>query len=248
VMVFRESVRNLSIGAPVDFKGVVIGEVQAIDVAWDPVAHVVNVPVTVRVNFERLRQYRAKTAQQPPRRELNEFLDRLVANRGFRAQVRTGSLITSQLYIALDFFPDAPKAKIDWSKSPPEFPSVPGGLQEIQVSIAAIAKKLERVPFEEIGKDLRTTLQSANKLITQLDQETAPELKGTLEDARRSLKSLEASAKGLESAVAADAPLQQDLRGALNEVSRAAQSLRALADYLERHPESLIRGKKRDAP
>lgn len=248
VMAFKESVRNLAVGAPVDFKGVVIGEVQAIDIAWDPGAREVTVPVTVRVNFERLRQSRARAAPDAPRRELKEFLDRLVELRGFRAQVRTASLVTNQLYIALDFFPDAPKAKIDWSKSPPMIPTASGGLQEIQVAIGAIAKKLEKVPFDEIGGELRNTLRSANRLITQLDTQTAPELKATLGDARRSLQRLEQTAKGLEAAVAADAPLQQDLRGAMNEVSKAAQSFRALADYLERHPESLIRGKKRDAP
>jgi paraquat-inducible protein B len=219
------------------------------------VARVVTVPVTVRVNFERMRERRNRMEPGTQRRELKDFLDRLVEMRGFRAQLRTASLLTNQLYIALDFFPAAPKAKIDWSKSPPEIPSMSGSLQELQVTLASIAKKLEKVPFEEIGKDLRATLASANRLITQLDRETAPELKATLEDARRSLKSLEStakslesSAKGLESAVAPDAPLQQDLRGTLNEVTRAAQSFRALADYLERHPESLIRGKKKDEP
>jgi paraquat-inducible protein B len=248
VMVFKESARGLSIGAPVDFKGVVIGEVQAIDIAWDSVARQMTVPVTVRVNFERLRAHRARTVPEAPRRDLKEFLDALVELHGFRAQLRTASLITNQLYIALDFFPDAPKAKIDWSKTPPEIPSAPGGLEELQVAIAAIAKKLEKVPFEQIGNDLRTTLRSANQLLTQLDKETAPELKATLEDARRSLRSLEATAKRLEATVAPDTPLQQDLRGTLNEVSRAAQSFRALADYLERHPEALIRGKKKDGP
>jgi paraquat-inducible protein B len=247
-MAFKESVRNLAIGAPVDFKGVVIGEVQAIDIAWDPVAREVTVPVTVRVNFERLREHSRRAAPDAPRRDLKEFLDRLVDLRGFRAQARTASLITNQLYIALDFFPDAPKAKIDWSKTPAEFPTATGGLQEIEVAVASIAKKLEKVPFEEIGNDLRTTLRTANQLITQLDKETAPELKATLESARRSLQRLEEAAKGLEAATAPDAPLQQDLRGAMTEVTRAAQSFRALADYLERHPESLIRGKKKDPP
>jgi paraquat-inducible protein B len=248
VMAFKESVRNLVIGAPVDFKGVVIGEVQAIDIAWDPVAREVTVPVTVLVNFERLRQYRVRTTGEAPRRDLKEFLDRLVELRGLRAQARTASLVTNALYIALDFFPDAPKAKIDWSKTPPVIPTATGGLQEIQVAVAAIAKKLEKVPFEEIGNDLRTTLRTANQLITQLDKETAPELKATLESARRSLQRLEEAARGLEAAAAPDAPLQQDLRGAMTEVSRAAQSFRALADHLERHPESLIRGKKKDEP
>jgi paraquat-inducible protein B len=162
--------------------------------------------------------------------------------------LRTASLITNQLFIALEFFPEAPKAKIDWTKDPPELPSAPGSLQELQVTLTAIAKKLEKVPFEEIGNDLRTTLRNASRLIEQLDKETAPELKATLEGARRSLQHIEEAAKGLEGAVAPDAPLQQDLRGTLSEVARAAASFKALADYLERHPESLIRGKQKDEP
>lgn len=248
VVAFRESVRNLAIGAPVDFKGVVIGEVQAIDIAWDPVAREVTVPVTVRVNFERLRQNRVRAASEPPRRELNEFLDRLVEVRGFRAQARTASLVTNQLYVALDFFPDAPKAKIDWKKDPPVIPSAPGGLQEIEVAVAAIAKKLEKVPFDEIGKDLRSTLRRADQLMAQLEKETAPELKATLQDARKTLEGARKAMQGIETLTAQDAPLQQNLSGTLNEISRAAEAFRVLSDYLERHPEALIRGKKKDEP
>ena len=132
-----------------------------------------------------------------------------------------------------------PKAAADWSKSPPELPTTPGSLQELQVTIAAIAKKLEKVPFDAIGADLQKTLQSANKLITQLDSETAPELRAALEEARRTLKAIERTA-------AADSPLQQDVHAALLEIARAAKSFRLLSDYLERHPESVLRGKKAD--
>jgi paraquat-inducible protein B len=246
VMVFKESVRGLAPGAPIDFRGVVVGEVVAIDLDFDRASRSITVPVTVRIDTAKLLARRSN-ANAERKLDTKTLLDRMV-QRGFRAQVRTASLVTNQLFVALDFFPDAAKGTIDWSKAPPEIPTMTGSLQELQVSIVAIAKKLEKVPFDDIGKDLRTTLRSANQLIEQLDKQTAPELKTTLEEARRALRSVEATAKGLEATVAPDAPLQQDLRGSLNEISRAAQALRALSDYLERHPEALIRGKRKDEP
>ena len=153
--------------------------------------------------------------------------------------MRTANLLTAQLYIALDVFPAVPKASVDWSKTPAELPTTPGSLQELQVTLAAIAKKLEKVPFDVIGEDLHKTLQSANKLIQQIDTETAPEIRAAVADARRTLNAIEKT-------MAADSPLQQDAHAALREISRAAKSFRVLSDYLERHPESVIRGKKAD--
>src|SRR5206468_11097275 len=92
-----------------------------------------------------------------------EFLDQLVA-RGFRAQLRTANLLTGQLYVALDFFPGAKKASIDWSHAPPELPTMPGSLQELQATLASIANKLDKVPFERIASELTTTLDAGNRL------------------------------------------------------------------------------------
>ena len=90
------------------------------------------------------------------------------------------SLLTGQLYIALDFFPTAPKAKMDWDKNPPEMPTVPGGLQSLQDSMTALVAKLNKIPFEGIGNDLRQTLQTAQTLLRTLDTGVAPEARATL--------------------------------------------------------------------
>ena len=241
VMVFKESARGLAIGAPVDFRGVVIGEVMAIDLDYDPVSKEISVPVKVRINEARLRTRPGRTTKNTATlspADAQAFIERLV-QRGLRGQLRTANLLTSQLYIALDVFPAVPKALVDWSKTPPELPTIPGSLQELQVTLASIAKKLEKVPFDAIGADLHKTLQSANKLIVQLDSETAPEIRAAVADARRTLKAI-------EQIVAADSPLQQDAQSALREIARAAKAFRVLSDYLERHPESVIRGKKAD--
>lgn len=169
--------------------------------------------------------------------------DKVVA-KGLRGQLRTGNLLTGQVYIALDMFPDAPEAHMDWTATPPLVPTVPGGFEEFQATLASIAKKIERMPLEQIGGDLRQALQSLNRTLVstdqavkRLDKDVAPTAKSTLEDARRMLTTAERT-------LATDAPLQQDLRTSLRELARAAQSLRELTDLLERQPESLIQGKK----
>jgi paraquat-inducible protein B len=152
------------------------------------------------------------------------------------------------LYVALDFFPNAPKAKIDWTKTPPEIPTVPGGLHELQTIVTNIGRKIEKMPLDQIGRDLdqalqslRSTLHNTEALVKRLDKEVTPEARAALAEARRTLNT---AGRTLDS----DAPLQQDAREALREVSRAAQAMRVLADYLERHPEAVIRGKKEDKP
>jgi paraquat-inducible protein B len=118
-------------------------------------------------------------------------------------------------------------------------PTTKGNLQQIQNALGAVAAKLDRMPLDKIGSDLRQTLETANALLQRLDQEVAPEARDTLAEARKALRSV-------DRLVAPDQPLQHDARETMREVARAAQALRVLADYLERHPESLVRGKKED--
>jgi paraquat-inducible protein B len=248
IVVFRESVRGLQVGAPVDFYGITLGEVTAIKTQFDPAKADFSIPVEIRIFPERLtsRYLKGPTGGRISGREdPKKFLEGLV-NRGFRAQLRTGSLLTGQLYIALDFFPNAPKVKFDMSLDPPEVPVVASGLQELQKTITEVANKLgkiaaelEKVPYAEIGKNVSETLQSANSLMKRLDKEIAPEARDVLVQARKSLTSA-------EQLMSARGPLQQDTREALREMARAAEALRQLADYLERHPEALIRGKQED--
>jgi paraquat-inducible protein B len=162
-----------------------------------------------------------------------------MVSRGLRAQLRTGNLLTSQLYIALDFFPKAPAAKLNLAQYPLEVPTVPNSLDELQDQIASIAKKLDQVPFADIGNNLNQTLKSANLLFKQLDAQVVPEMRGTLSAAKQTFGAA-------EQVLQKDSPVQSDLREALQQLTQTLQSLNALSDYLERHPESLLRGKKGD--
>jgi paraquat-inducible protein B len=132
--------------------------------------------------------------------------------RGLRAQLRTGNLLTGQLYIALDFFPDAPKAKVDWTKNPAEVPTVAGSVEDLRVTVGAIVKKLDKIDFEGIGTNLKQTLQSTTLLMKRLDTELAPEARAMMEDARRAISAAERTMVTTERTIAANSPLQQDTR------------------------------------
>lgn len=252
VMIFKETVRGLSLGATVDFRGLTVGEVSGIHVAHDARSKEVNMLVEMRIYPERLRSRVVGAVPDP--KEYRAILNEMVAH-GLRAQLQSGNMLTGQLIVALDFFPNAPNANVDWALSPPRFPTTPGSLVELQATLMKIAKKLEKLPLDETVAEVRKVLQTldvavrdADKLVQRMNADVVPEVRMTLEEARKTLDEGRKTLGAAKQTLSADAPLQQDLRVTLRELARTAQSLRVLTDYLERHPESLIRGKQEDKP
>jgi paraquat-inducible protein B len=244
VLYFKDPLRGLSIGAPVEFRGIVVGEVKSMNVEYDPKEGEFRFPVGVALYPGRLA---AMASQSSPVVATDPAARRArwntLVEHGLRGQLRTGNLLTGQLYVAMDFFPDAPKAQIDWTRTPPVVPTVVGSMTEVQETLSRLARSLEKVPLDQIGADLRQalktlnrTLESSDKFVKQLDAEVTPAARTALEEARRTLNTVDVT-------LASDAPFQHDMREALRELSRAGRSLRTLADLLERHPEALIRGK-----
>jgi paraquat-inducible protein B len=254
LIVFKESVRGLTVGAPVDLRGVTVGEVTKINVVLDAKNKEFSIPVEIQLYPERLR-----AQNQTKFIDSRKLLEELVA-RGLRAELKSGNLLTGQLLITLDLFPNSPPVKVDWNSKPPRFPTVPGSLEQLQKKLIHIVEKIEKMPLEELAVDARkslqsldATLKSADKILTNVDGAIVPEArsvlieaKQTLEDLRKTLGEARKTLGGATQVLAGDAPLQMDMREALREVSRAAHSLRILGEYLEQHPESLIRGKLED--
>ena len=235
VLVFKESSRGLLPGAPVELRGVVIGVVVDVVLDADVDSHTIVNRVLVNLYPERVHLH-SRAPQVGDQR--TRFIDELVAH-GLRAQLRSSSLITGQMFVSIDFFPGAPRAKVDWAAKPPQLPTMPGSLQEIQTALVSIARKLDKLPLDTIGKDLSGTLKAANAVLRRLDTEVAPQARDALAEARKALGAVDRVVSGGQ-------PVTQDARDTLREVGRAAQSLRVLSDYLERHPEALIRGKQED--
>ncbi|MGH8456415.1 MAG: intermembrane transport protein PqiB [Stenotrophobium sp.] len=238
LMRFSNSTRGLAAGAPVDFRGFTLGTVKSVELEFDPQTRSFSTNVAADLFPDRLGPARRSMLRAEKETGISHagMIQSLVAH-GLRAQLRTGNLFTGQLYIALDLLPHAKPASFDPNVTPFVIPTAPGNLEEVQTQIQDIIRKLNAVPFDKIGKDLHGTLRSADSLLRQLDHDLAPQAKKTLEDAQHTLQSLD------QNLASPDAPLQQNARTTLEQVNRAAGSLRALADYLEQHPESLLRGK-----
>ena len=190
ILYFNHSVRGLSVGAPVDFLGVEVGEVTSIKLDFNREQGTVRPAVEIAIYPERFsaRLRERGPAYEPGRRA--ESLQRSV-DRGLRAQLRTGNLLTGQGYISLNFFPHEPRVKINTARTPLEIPTVAGGFEELQTAVTNVAKQLEKVPFNEIAADIRksataleATLQEVTALASQVRNDIAPEIRATLEEAR----------------------------------------------------------------
>lgn len=262
VLYFNESLRGLSVGAPVTWFGLPAGEVTDVGLDFDPKTLTLRGRVDVVSYPERIvARLNRKQAAEGEAIELNvqrrhAFIRTLVEQRGLRAQLRSGNLLTGQLFVALDFFPEAPKAKIDWNRDPVEMPVVPSTVTDLEAKVNGIVAKLDKLPLEAISNDLRKALASldqtvkdAGKAINNLDVQVTPVVKTTLDEVRSALGTADRVLKSSDAnLLGRDAPAQQDLRDALQEITRAARSVRVLVDYLERHPEALIRGKTEEKP
>ncbi|MGA7979476.1 MAG: MlaD family protein [Chromatiaceae bacterium] len=257
VLYFSESLRGLSVGAPVTLLGLTAGQVTGVGFDIDPKTAKLRGRVEVVAYPERLiahlhaQQAAAGEAIAHKQQKRREFFQRLVEERGLRAQLRTGSLLTGQLYVSLDFFPDAPKAKVDWSQETPVVPTVPSTVPDVEAKITGILAKIDKLPYEAIGNDLKNalatlnaTLKTVNKAVDHLDTQVTPALKPAVVELRRALASADRVLKNTDATlIGKDAPGQLELRDALQQISAAARSLRVLTDFLERHPDALLRGK-----
>ena len=254
IVYFNQSLRGLSPGAPVEYRGVVVGKVKSIAVEYDALSQQFQMPVVVDIYPKRLGRNFDGSKQSSYTNQ--QWLKDLI-NSGLRAQLSTGSLLTGQLYIAIDIVPKAPKLYITHNKKLLEIPTTAGSLNELQTQVAKIADNLSKVPFDQIGSNLQktlitfnSTLHSAEQLTKGLNNNVAPEVlaamkdvRNTLHNADNTLSTANQTFSSAQQSLAEDAPLQQDLKQTLQDLSRAANSLKVLTDYLEQHPESLIRGK-----
>ncbi len=249
VLHFGESLQGLAVGAPVTFLGIPAGEVTEVGLSYDPATLEVRPRVAIILYADRLLE-KLPSNQQAAGQQLNQdmkkgraVLQRLVEKRGLRAQLRSVNLLTGKRYVALDYFAEAPKTRLDLRREPLELPVVVSTLPDFEAKLASLLAKLDRLPLESIGADLKNALETLDQTMKNVDK-TLPAVQTTLEEARRAIASVDRLATNADTTlVGPNAPAQQELRDALQEVIAAARALRVLADSIERHPESLIRGR-----
>jgi paraquat-inducible protein B len=217
LLYFDGTVRGLTADAPVEFRGISLGRVVSVNLEFDVESEEFVIPVVIEIEPERFGGGTSGYAQEKRSKILSAMVDN-----GLRAQLKTGNLLTGKLYVDLDFYPDAEKQVLREAKGYTVLPTVPTSVEEITRSVNTVLDKLKEFPFGKIGADMTHAIASLDQTLVQAT--------GTL--------------KSVESLVAKDSPISQELQESLRELSDAARSLRVLADYLERHPEALLRGKE----
>ena len=247
VTYFESSVRGLSRGAPVEFFGIQVGTVSNIALELNPATGDARVRVQLEVQPERIMDQDAAKAD-----DALEGTRRLV-QRGMRAQLQTASYLTGQRVVALDFVANPRPADVVTEGDSIVLPSQGGGLDNILVAVNDIAGKLDRLPLDQIGQNLNGALRSASgamasvqDLMKKADAGLTPTLR-RLPEITASLQETVARAGrtvgSIETSYGNNSQFQRELERAMTQVGDTARSIRLLADFLDRHPEALVRGR-----
>ena len=253
LLYFDQSIRGLSIGAPVEFRGIEIGEV--VDIRLETGLNFEAVAISVAIEFDAERSGMSGRSKEEQRTLLASLVDD-----GLRAQLKLSNLLTGQLYVAFDYHPDAPRQEVDFSGEYPIIPTVPTELEGIMANVNRFVARLDKLPVEQMGKDLDQLIQGMGSLVNSPELMTAVQaldeallaLKTTAETVNastlpsldRALSKVETAAGNIQALVNPDEPFHNELLRVLGELTSAARAVRNMADMIERQPESLIRGKK----
>ena len=191
VLFFNGSVKGLSVGAPVIFRGVKIGNIVSINLLYDEQTQDVLIPVVIEVELSRV----MGIAEKPGYPDYLKFI-----KQGLRAKLEIQNFITGQLMIALDFYPDKPAKFYGIMKNYPELPALP-----ISPDIFHV---MDDIPVKEITVNLEQAVAGINRLV---------------------------NSEGIS-----------ELDRTLKEVTNSARSFGLFVEYLEQHPEALLKGKADD--
>jgi paraquat-inducible protein B len=263
---FEDSVRGLTVGAPVEFKGIKVGSVVDVRLEYDEGNSAFRIPVVIELEPERIVE-RGERMKRAPKEAFQDLV-----KRGLRARLQMGSMLTGQLYVDLDMQPKSPLRLANTGRAETELPTVRGvGLEQIMAIVGGIVDKLDKVDYVAMGAELQGTLKGANALVN------GPKLQSSLTDLAASLASLrgilrtvdsraEPITANLEQALAAarealekskgtlamvegilatESPLHHHAVRLAQELAVTARSLRSLVEMLERDPQSLLLGKKK---
>jgi len=273
VMYFPGSVNGLSVGSPVKFRGVQLGQVTNIELVFDAAqdSKAPRIPVFVELDPAKIIVEGTEMKLSDPKM-LQTFFDH-----GLRAQLQSQSLVTGLLFVQLDFFPDTPIRFVNPPNSwPPELPTIPSTLEQAQSAAREIIDELRSIKFGPVMqqvsealegintlvnspaikqtidalpgtvKQLDDTISDARRVLARVDGQVAPlgkRLDETLAQTTTTMAAVQKTAGNASTLIEPGSPLDYQLRKSLEDLGGAARAIQQFADYLERNPSALIYGK-----
>ncbi|HYC21874.1 MAG TPA: MlaD family protein [Candidatus Bathyarchaeia archaeon] len=249
LLYFEGSVAGLEPGAPVLLRGITVGVVRGVRLEIDAKTSTIRIPVIVDLEPQRV-TILGGDPQASPEQKVKRLVER-----GLRAQLGAGNLLTGALVVNLDFFPNEPPAQVTVEDGYPVIPTVPSQVEQIVNKATIFIDQLAKAPVAELVTDLRNAIQEADKVLSSKGLHQGVEglrdvgplidsLKQTSETARGTLAQAETTLKTADGTIGPDSVLRYDLARMIKELTDTARSLRILADYLENNPNALIFGKK----
>lgn len=270
ILYFNEPVNGLSVGSPVLFQGVQIGSVTDITLEADLVTMKAQIPVLVELYPDK---WKVRAGERNYRKVAAKLIEMGLRAQLITQSFITGQLAIQLDFHSKSKLCYAPAQMDKVYKDYVVIPTCPSTAQKLadalaKLDLAALEKHLESAMdgIAKLANDpdltasisaLKDTLQDARKLVTKVDRQVDPlskDAKKTVRDIGELARNLDGRVAGMStgldktlsaarSSISQDSPLMVDLQNTLQELSRMSRSIRQLADYLDQHPESLIRGK-----
>ncbi len=228
LMYFDGSVRGLTVGAPVDFRGIRVGTVTDVKMELNPETLKLRIPVMVELEPERV------IATDVAESLIEYDVVGKLIQRGLRAQLQMSSLLTGQLFVSLELYPDLPRKSLVMTEGIPIFPTVPSSMDALRRTLTDVVDKIGTLPLDKITYELLETIKGAKRFTN------SRELGASVKSMNSLLKDLRTLAHRLDKRVGT---LTASTEEGMKQLSATARSVRILSEYLERHPEALLHGK-----
>lgn len=267
VVRFNGAVGALKEGAPVDLRGFHVGTVTRVRLSYNAGTGTLSTPVRIALEPSAFGIVGGQPAHDDGRLPVDDMLKRLIAQ-GLRARLAQDPPLVGSYKVNLDFVAGAPNATLIDEDGTPVIPSAPtSNIDAMTATANQIVQKINALPIKQIGEQVRSIATRINALsgspqikdslkhidhsVAQIDhtlQQVSPQVGPLVAQLRQTAHSADQAVAAANRTLGGDASSQNDLPAALRELTDTARSIRALADYLDRHPEALLRGKQEKTP